>query len=307
MKMKRREFLGTAVAGAAGAMVGGRLAHAAEAGVEPTAFVPLGKELKVCRISSGTGMRGGGRQTNQTRLGKEKFEALLNYAYDRGIRHFDMADLYGTHGYVGRVLKGKPRDEITLTTKIWTRRGGIPEKERPLADVLVERFLKELQADYIDVVQIHCMTDPDWPQKLRPQMDALAKLKDKGLIRAHGVSIHSTAAMKAAVEEPWVDVIHARINPTGRSMDGSPEEVVPLLKKAHQAGKGIIGMKLIGEGTYKDPQKRKESIRWVMGLGCVDALTVGFERPEEIDEFLGNVHTTLVAQAARQSRKERTA
>ena len=264
--------------------------------VDPVAMVPLGKELKACRISCGTGMAGGGRQTNQTRLGKEKFEALLNHAYDLGVRHFDMGDMYGTHPYVGRVLKGKPRDDITLVTKIWTRGGGIPEPERPLADVLVKRFLKELQADYIDVLQIHCMDAADWNKTERPQMDAMAKLKQQGLIRAHGVSIHSLQAMEAAVKEPWVDVIHARVNPFGLRTDGPMEKVVPLLKKAHAAGKGIIGMKLVGEGKL-DPQQRKEALKFAMDLGCIDAMTVGFEKPRHVDEFVANVRERLLIQA----------
>jgi len=295
MKMQRREFLGTVMTGA-GILMAGRTAVGAPADVEPTAEVPLGKALKACRISCGTGMRGGGRQTNQTRLGKEKFETLLNYAYDRGIRQFDMADMYGTHPYVGRVLKNKPREDYQLVSKIWTRPGGIPEKERPLADVLVKRFLKELQTDYIDVLQIHCMTAPDWTVNQRPQMDAMEKLKEQGLIRAHGVSIHSIAAMKAAVEDPWVDVIHARVNPFQMRTDGPMDEVVPLLKRAHAAGKGIIGMKLIGEGTF-NLQQRKEALKFVMNLGCVDSMTVGFEKPEQVDEFLANVRQRLVAQA----------
>jgi aryl-alcohol dehydrogenase-like predicted oxidoreductase len=284
------------VAGAAGALITGRLAVAAPPDVNPTATVPLGKALKGCRISCGTGMSGGGRQTNQTRMGKEKFETLLRYSYDQGVRMFDLADMYGTHPYVGRVMKDKPRDSCQIVTKIWTQPGGIPEKERPLADVLVKRFLKELQMDYIDVLQIHCMTDADWTTKLRPQMDSMEKLKEQGLIRAHGVSIHSIPAMKAAVEEPWVDVIHARVNPFGARTDGPMDEVVPLLKKAHAAGKGIIGMKLIGEGSF-DPQQRKQALKWVMDLGCVDVFTVGFEQAPQIDEFKANVEERLVAQA----------
>lgn len=301
MKIKRRQFLGSAVAGTAGALVAGNLGtaapeKAAPADIDPTALVPLGKALKVCRISCGTGMRGGGRQTNQTRLGKEKFEALLRHAYGQGIRQFDMGDMYGTHPYVGRVLKGKPRDGLQLISKIWVLRGGLPEKERPLAGVLVKRFLKELQTDYIDVLQIHCMTSPNWPQEQHRQMDAMAKLKEKGLIRAHGVSIHSLDALKAAAEEPWVDVIHARVNQYRMRTDGPMEQVVPVLKKAHAAGKGIIGMKLIGEGTF-DPEQRKKTLKFVMGLGCVDAMTVGFEKPGEIDEFMANVRQRLAAKA----------
>lgn len=288
MKMNRREFVGTAVAGATGVWSAGCVSL----GSGPTATVPLGKTMRACRVSCGTGMRGSKRQTNQTRLGKEKFEFLLNYAYDAGIRHFDMADMYGTHPYVGRVLKNKPRDEVQLVTKIWTRRGGIPEKERPPADVLVKRFLKELQTDYIDLVQIHCMTKPDWTLIERAQMDALAELKQKGLIRAHGVSCHSIDALRTAADEPWVDIVHARINPFGYKTDAPSEELLPVLNKIHDAGKGIIGMKLAGEGTF-DAQQRKDTLSWVMGLGCIDCFTVGFEKPGEIDEFLTNVEQEL--------------
>jgi len=294
MKIQRREFLTTTVAGTAGVLAAGSVAAAMPASAEPTADVPLGKTLKACRISCGTGMSGGNRQTNQTRLGKAKFEALLNYAYDHGIRHFDMADMYGTHPYVGRVLKGKPRDSVQLVTKIWTRPGGIPEKERPLADVLVKRFLKQLQTDYIDVVQIHCMTAPDWNKSERPQMDALAKLKEQGLIRAHGVSIHSIPALKVAAEDPWVDVVHARVNPFGHRVDGPMDEVIPILKQIHAAGKGIIGMKLIGEGSF-DLEKRKQTLKYVMDLGCIDCMTVGFEDADQIDEFLASVRERLNA------------
>lgn len=268
-------------------------------GVEtnPTAIVPLGEALNACRVSCGTGMRGSpGRETNQTRLGKEQFEALLNHAYDRGIRQFDMADMYGTHGYVGRALKGKPREEIQLVTKIWTHPGWIPETERPLADVLVKRFLDELQTDYIDVVQIHGMGSSKWNVKERKQMDALSKLKEEGLIRAHGVTLHSIAAMKVASEEPWVDVVHARVNPVGHQTDGPMAEVVPLLKKIHASGKGIIGMKLIGEGTF-DLDQRGETLKFVMDLGCVDCMTVGFEKAEQIDTFLASVEGRLAAPA----------
>jgi predicted aldo/keto reductase-like oxidoreductase len=307
MKIQRRQFLATAVVGTAGTLLAGRSAlaappKAAPAEPDPTALVPLGKQLKVCRISCGTGMAGGGRQTNQTRLGKEKFEALLRYAYDQGIRQFDMADMYGTHPYVGRVMKGKPRDGVQLVSKIWTHPGGLPERERPLADVLVKRFLKELQTDYIDVLQMHCMMAADWPKRERRQMDAMEKLKEQGLIRAHGVSVHSFAALEAAADEPWVDVVHARINPYGHRTDVPQdqfvEKVVPVLKKIHAAGKGIIGMKLIGEGHF-DLQQRKNTLEFVMDLGCVDCLTVGFEKPDEIDEFKANVRERLVAQARR--------
>jgi len=313
-KIKRRDFLGSAVAGTAGALLAGSLVEAApaktaptrpapakpvplKAELDPTALVPLGKNLKVCRIGAGTGTIGGNRQSNQVKLGKEKFENLLRYAYEQKVRLFDCADLYGSHPYVARALRGKPRDSYQLVSKIWLYRQGLPETERPDADVCVKRFLKELQTDYIDLVQLHCMTNLDWPQEMRKQMDLLAKLKEQGLIRAHGVSVHSLPALKAAAEEPWVDVIHVRINPLSAAMGQDKiDDVVPVIQAAHQAGKGIIGMKLAGEGKF-DEKQREESIHWALGLGCVDVLVVGFEQQEQVDELKISIRKKLIAMA----------
>ncbi|MBI1321407.1 MAG: aldo/keto reductase [Candidatus Hydrogenedens sp.] len=291
MQMKRREFIGTAAAGAAAVWLG-TSAPARAAAPGATDLVPLGPAIKACRISCGTGMAGGNRETNQTRMGAEKFEALLNYAYEKGVRHFDLADLYGTHPYVARAMKGKPRAELQYTTKIWTQAGGIPESERPPADEVVKRFLDELQTDYLDLVQIHCMTDPQWTTVERKQMDALAQLKADGLIRSHGCSVHSLEALKLAAEEPWVDVVHARVNPYNHRTDADIEEVVPVLKRIKENGKGLIGMKLVGEGSFDEGQRAK-TLDFVMGLGVIDCMTVGFEQPGQIDEFVSAVQARL--------------
>jgi aryl-alcohol dehydrogenase-like predicted oxidoreductase len=223
-------------------------------------------------------------------MGKEKLEALIKGAYERGIRMFDLADLYGTHPYLMPALKGAPRDELTIVSKIWRHSGGIPEPERPDADVVVSRFLKEIGTDYLDLVLLHCLTAANWPEQMRKQMDILAKLKDKGLVRALGVSCHSLEALETAAGEPWVDSVHARINPYRMSMDDEPDKVVPVLKKLHAAGKGVVGMKIIGEGRLRnDPDKRDASARFVLGLGCVDVLNVGFEKIQEIDDFAARV------------------
>jgi aryl-alcohol dehydrogenase-like predicted oxidoreductase len=303
MSIGRRQFLGSAAASAAGALGIGSV-PAAEAAkpvdTRPTAPVPLGKgaKLHVSRVGLGTGFKAWMRESEQTRMGQDAFDRVIAECYDRGVRLFDLADLYGTHQYIARVLAGKPRDSYTLVSKIWWRPKGIPEKERLDADVLVARFLKELKTDYIDVVQLHCVTNADWPKELRRQMDILEKLKEKGVIRAHGVSCHAISALEAAAEEPWVDVVHTRINPYGIKMDGPPEKVVPALKKIHAAGKGVIGMKIIGEGKLSEhDDKREESVSFVLGLGCVDAMIVGFQHPWEIDDFKARVKRTLLAQA----------
>lgn len=289
----RREFLKrSAVAG--GALAASPFAAGAELSggrFDPYETVSLGKSgLKISRVIMGTGVRGGNRESNHTRMGKEKCEALMRAAFDRGIRGYDLADMYGTHPFVISALKNIPRQEYAIVTKIWFRPGGIPEAERPDADICVERFLKEIKTDYLDLVLLHCVESAAWPKELEKQMAILARLKQKGLIRAHGVSCHSIPALEAAAAEPWVDSVHARINPYGTRMDGPVETVVAALKKISAAGKGVVGMKIIGEGAFRnDEEKRDESVKFSLKLGCVNVLNVGFEKTEEIDDFAARV------------------
>ncbi|MGN6552215.1 MAG: aldo/keto reductase [Verrucomicrobiota bacterium] len=294
MKIQRREFLTRSALGVGGALLGAPLLAQAKPDAQtfdPFEAVPLGKtRLKFSRVVLGTGMRGSNRQSNQTRLGKEKFEALLRGAHERGVNTFDLADLYGTHPYVIPALKGISRDKFQVITKIWVRPGGIPESERPDADVVVERFLRELNTDHIDLLLLHCMTSAKWPEEWRRQMDLLSKLKEQGKVRALGVSCHSLEALEAAAAEPWVESVHTRINPYGMSMDGAPEKVVPVLKKIHAAGKGVVGMKIIGEGRLRnDAEKRQASIKFALNLGCVDVLNVGCESLAEVDDLTAKV------------------
>jgi aryl-alcohol dehydrogenase-like predicted oxidoreductase len=216
---------------------------------------------------------------------------LIRQAYEKGIRFFDCADTYGTHKFTAAALKGIPRESYILTSKIWVGQGGIPEPQRPDADIVIDRFRKELNTDYIDILQIHCMTDPKWTDDQKRQMDILENLKVKKIIRSHGVSVHSLEAMKACVESSWVDIVHVRVNPYGDAMDKSdPSQVIPVIAKLHDSGKGIIGMKLIGNGNFKnDPEKIDASLKYVLGLGTVDTIIVGFELPEQIDDYIGRI------------------
>lgn len=297
MRLDRRSFLATALAGAGGAMLP-RPARSAQArrSTDPFQLVPLGDTgIEVSLIGAGTGMHGYNRQSKQTQLGPEKFDALIRHAYDKGVRLFDCADTYGSNPHVGRALAGLPREDYVLVTKLWVLPGGIPEEERADAAVTVDRCRQELRTDYIDVVQIHCMSDPDWREQQARAMDLLADLKDRGVIRAHGVSIHSLPALDVCATTPWVDVVHTRVNPFGDAMDDpDPGVVTPVIQNIHEAGKGVIGMKLIGEGRYRDdPAKRDEAIRFVLGLGTVDTMIVGFETTDEIDDFAARVGAAL--------------
>jgi len=291
MKINRRRFIeSTGLAAGSLLLAGGALPVWADIPKKPAEgadLVPLGNSaLKVSRLSLGTGMKGGQRASNHTRMGQQRFTELVRGAHDRGSRFFDLADLYGTHAYFATAMKEVPRADYVLTTKIWWGRGGIPEAERPDADVVVKRFLKELKTDHLDLVLLHCVTSATWSSDLSKQMEILARLKKEGVIRAHGVSCHSLPALQTAAREPWVDSIHARINPYGASLDGEPQQILEVLRAARKNGKGVVGMKIVGEGRFRnDEAKKRASVRFALESGCVDVLLVGCETLDELDEI----------------------
>lgn len=299
-KLTRRNFVAFAAAGA-GTIILGRdiaavtLPDKSTGSTDPFKIITLGRTgIKTTFLGMGTGYSGYNRSSNITRAGVA--ESVIRAAYEKGIRFFDCADSYGTHPYTRDALKSFPRESYVIGTKMWVTRGGIPEPERPDAEVVIDRFRKELNTDYIDLVQLHCMISGTWTDDQKRFMDGLETLKAKKVIRAHGVSVHSLDALKAAAENPWVDVIHVRINPFGESMDSrDPDEVVPVIRKLHDSGKGVIGMKLIGNGKFRnDPEKIDTSLKFVLGLGKVDMVIIGFEKPEQIDDYIARIKKTTL-------------
>lgn len=288
--LDRRTFL-TATAGAA-AYIAGRTSTARAADSSPPAPPEVqlaGTDIKMSRVGQGTGMHGGRRQSDHTRMGFEKLVALMRHGYERGVTFFDLADMYGSHLYCREALRHIPREKVAILTKLWWRFDGPVEPVAPshckdIARTTIERFRHELNTDYVDIVLLHCVTTPEWPKQLAPYMDALAEAKDKKHVKAVGVSCHNFQAMEVAAECPWVDVLLARINPRGAKMDGPVEDVVRVLRKTKENGKAVIGMKIYGEGTLSD--HKDECIQFAQGLGLLDAMTVGAMNPEQIDETL---------------------
>ena len=291
----RREFIKVAAAGAVGAL----WTTTGQAAELPNVKL---SGLNVPLLGMGTGVKAGNRSNALQRSGEKNFLDTVLRAYDEGVRLFDCADSYGSLPMVAKALKGKPRESYVLVSKVWCHpKGGIPDNEpRDDSMAVIERFLREAETDHIDLVQLHCQTAADWTKTYRPHMEALAKAKQKGLIRAHGCSCHSLEALEAAAADPWVDVVHTRINPWGVAMDGPADVVVPVIRKIHAAGKGVIGMKLIGEGKFRnDPAKIDETLDFVLGPGCVDALIVGFEKQEEIVDYKQRLTAALERKAAK--------
>jgi predicted aldo/keto reductase-like oxidoreductase len=289
-EISRRDFLTrTAVAAGAAAIAGGRT-HAAETGPRVrhgTDLVTLGNTgIQTSVLGMGTGSNGVRRSSRQLRLGLPAFTRIIRHGIDRGLRYVDAADQYGTHIFVREALKGVPREGLFLQTKT---RALHPE----VAKVDLDRFRQELGTDYIDSLLMHAMRDDAWPADMRPVMDVLAEAKEKKIVRAVGISCHGIAPLRAAAQCDWLDTLLAQINPFGAVMDASPDQYARCFQTLHDQGKGVIGMKLFACGRHATPEERSQSLKYVLGLGCVDAFPIGFESPEQIDDVLDTIEKVL--------------
>ncbi len=297
--ISRREFIERTAAVAGGVLLSPLAARAA---AKKTAvdLVPLGKTgLKPTRLGIGCGTTSGRVQQG---LGQEGFNSLVRYAYDQGIRYIDIARSYRTHSMLREAIKGLPREKLFIQTKI----GGNPENSFEQID----QCRKDYGVDYIDSLLVHCTITPNWEEERKRIMDAMQEAKDKKIIRAHGVSCHSLPALTRAAELDWVDVNLVRINPQGVLVD-TPQSrswnaesnaahvppVVEQIKRMREKGHGIIGMKIMGEGRFTNPEDREKSIRFAMQPGLLDCVTIGFKSPAEVDEAIKRLNSALAEQA----------
>ena len=285
LKTNRRDFA---------ALVGGTAAVAAAADslppAEPPPHITLGRTgITMSRMGFGTGVGGQNRSSALTRRKIEESIALFRHCYDRGITFYDLADWYGTHIYYREALRHLPRERLAIMTKFWWRDDGDPEQisvahRKQSIRATLRRFNQELGTNYIDMMLLHCLAKEEWVTGMEPYMEVLTEAKEKGEIRALGVSCHDFGALRTAVDQPWVEVILARLNPYGVKCDAPADEVLTLLQRAQANGKAVIGMKIYGAGKLKD--KRDECMRYAQTCGVLDAMTIGAVTSQQVDENL---------------------
>jgi 1-deoxyxylulose-5-phosphate synthase len=285
--MNRRNFLRSAAAGAIALQSFPHHLFASETKKYATDRVKLGpRGVELSRLAMGTGTDGVGGSSNQTRkLGMAGLANLFDAAYDQGVTFWDSADQYGTHPHVKEALKRAKRERVTILSKTHAS----TEKEMR-ADL--DRFRRELGTDYIDILLLHCMMDDDWPARKKGAMAVISEAQEKGIVRTHGTSCHTLGALKAAAAHPWVEVDLARINPAQKQMDADPATVISVLKQMKSAGKGVIGMKILGAGALRN--RVDESLQFALSLDCVDCFTIGSESRAEMEDLLRKIPAASV-------------
>ncbi len=292
--VSRRNFVKGGLAAGALANVG---AFSLEAqGAKATDWVTLGKSgVKVTRLAFGTGTFNGRVQRD---LGQEGFNRLVRHAYDRGLRFFETAESYpDMHRMLGVALQGIPRENYRLMTKMTTDEGpGVDPVAR------IAALLKQANTDYFDIVLLHVQEGPSWPTDSRPWQEGILEAERKQMAIAHGASVHGLPALRQVPKDEWLQIGMIRMNHTGVRMDGADArehvlgdvaEVVEHVKQTRQENKGVISMKLVGEGTFTSHEDRQKSMRFAFHHAGVQCVTVGYKSPAEVDEAIDNVNLAL--------------
>ena len=283
--LNRRRFLGSAASGAAIASAFRDFPYAAYGASRAkyaSDIVTLGpRKLKLSRLAMGTGTNGSGGSSQQTRtLGVRGLADLLRAGADNGVTFWDTADQYGSHPHVREALKTVKREKVTLLTKTHAHTHAEMQAD-------FDRFRRELNTDYIDIMLLHYMHTDTWPEERRGAMDFISEAQEKGLIRTKGVSCHTLGALRAAANSDWVEVDLARINPAGVAMDADPKTVVSVLKEMKAKGKGIIGMKILGAGQLVS--KAEECLQYALASDVVDCFTIGTKSLDEFNTLLRRI------------------
>jgi predicted aldo/keto reductase-like oxidoreductase len=292
----RRDFLRTGVA-ASVLSTTGAAALAKRTKRSASDWVTLGKsKVKVTRLAFGTGTMSGKLQRD---LGQDEFTRLVRYAYDRGIRFFETAESYhGMPEMLAIALKGLPRDSYRLMTKYSTPASGDPAPK-------IDQFRRQLNTEYVDILLLHCLRPPTWATDYESLQDGFSLAQQKGIIAAHGASIHGLPALRTIPGNQWLQVAMIRMNHNGTKMDtpemrdvnqpGNVEEVVAHTRKVHAQGMGVISMKLCGEGRFTAAEDRDAAMKFAMNLGCVDSVTIGFKNTAEVDEAIERMDRAMNA------------
>jgi aryl-alcohol dehydrogenase-like predicted oxidoreductase len=288
----RRSFIKAGVAAGALAGAGGLTLRAERA--TATDWVTLGKSgVKVTRLAFGTGSFSGQVQRG---LGQEDFTRLVRHAYDHGIRFFETAESYdGLHAMLGVALKGIPRESYRLMSKVETREGVNPQAK-------FDELRKLANTEYFDIMLLHWQHTATWPADTVKWQDGIMEAQSRHAILSHGASVHGLPALRQVPSFKWLDLAMIRVNHKGTRMDaeipdvdelGNVPEVVTHIKEVHNQGRGVIGMKLIGEGTF-GREDRQKAMRFAMKNAGVDCVTVGYKNTAEIDEAIENLNLALV-------------
>ena len=267
--MRRRTFLSTSAAAGIGLAAGAQTGKAKPGDVPKRVFGKTGEKLTIIG-------QAGGRFPACTR---EQAKAITLRAYELGLNYFDCARIYWggkSEEVYGEVLKPF-RKSIFLTTKS-------PQRSRKGAEEDLDKSLRALQTDYLDLWQIHQVVTMDEVERIFAPggaIEAFEAAKKAGKCRFMGFTGHADPEVHLAMLKRYdkYDTILMPLNAADPSFMSFEKKVLPV---AVSRGMGIQAMKSTANGGLLGNMALKDCLSYTLSLP-IHCLAVGCTKVEHIE------------------------
>lgn len=218
---------------------------------------------------------------------------LIEYAFERGINFLDTAEIYQNYHYIKEALKGIRREDYRIATKSYAY-------TKEMAKESLDQALREIGTDYIDIFLLHEQESIYTVKGHFEAIEYFLQAKEKGLIRAFGISTHNVAGAEAAKVTKEIDIIHPIVNKQGLGIqDGKIEDMLRELKEINRLGKGIYAMKPLGGGhLIKDIES---SFNFVRQIPFIDSIAIGMQSTKEIDADISLMENGYIEKELKES------
>ena len=208
-------------------------------------------------------------------VNEDKGHEILETALKNGLYYWDTAALYKNEQQfseerIGKILK-PIRSKIFLSTKVGERNADDAKRT-------IETSLKRLQTDYIDLYQIHSVTNEEEVRQFGSKdgvLPVLQKYKEEGVIRNIGFTGHTSAsAMKLAAEMYDFDTMLIALNHQQNGNEPFEEQPVPF---AASKGMGVLAMKVIRPRETVNGLNPNDLVKYALSLKEVTAAVIGID------------------------------
>ncbi|MFC1582696.1 aldo/keto reductase [Planctomycetota bacterium] len=201
--------------------------------------------------------------------------ALIRKAIDEGITFIDAAQGYRVYPHMRAGLAGVDRERLVIVTK----------SHAHTADEMQAAFddaCSEMAIPYIDIFHLHLLASPEDFDSRTEALDKLKELRDKGLVKAIGVSAHSIAPFRHVIDHADIDIFYPTFNQGGFGInDGTIEEMTLVMQQAVDKGKGTYAMKPLGGGHLRGDFTG--ALDFVRGHDCIHAVSIGMKDETELE------------------------
>ncbi|HSV30886.1 MAG TPA: aldo/keto reductase [Atribacteraceae bacterium] len=209
----------------------------------------------------------------QANLPQAKAIRLLRQAYDGDIIFFDTAELYQTYEFLQAAFT--PSDGVIIASK--STAVTYPDMEKS-----VEFALRKTGREVIDIFHLHAArATKEVFSERSGALTYLVKAREKGLIRAIGISTHAVDVVEAAALQPEIEVVFPIVNLEGIGiLHGNLSGMLQAIKKVYQNGKGLYAMKVLAGGHLLG--SLIDALDYVRNIREFSSLAIGMVREVEL-------------------------